>query len=54
MGSTDVYLRRVFTDLSKAQTAEDLETLLPGAIKPDQIVMVLSVSPPKTNARTAS
>ena len=42
------YLRTIFTDLPKAQTVEDLEALLPGAIKPDQIVMVMPVSLPKT------
>jgi len=48
------YLRKIFTDLPKAQTVEDFEALLPDAIKPDQIVTVLPVSPPKTNARAAS
>ncbi len=41
------YLRRVFTDLPKAQTVADLEVLLPGAIKPDQMAMVLPVPPQK-------
>ncbi len=41
------YLRKIFTDLPKAQTIEDLEALLPTAIRPDQIVMALPVVLPK-------
>ncbi len=41
------YLRRIFTDLPKAQTVEDLEALLPGVILPDQVPMVLPVPLPK-------
>ena len=41
------YLRKIFTDLPKAQTLEDLEALLPGAILPDQVPMVLPVPLPK-------
>ncbi len=49
------YLRKIFTDLPKAQTTdlpkaqtiEDLEALLPTAIRPDQIVMALPVVLPK-------
>ena len=38
------YLRRIFTDLPKAQTIEDLEALLPTVIRPDQIAMDLAVA----------
>ena len=41
------YLRRIFTDLPKAQTIADFEALLPSAMKPNQIVMPLPVSLPK-------
>ena len=41
------YLRRIFTDLPKAQSIPDFEALLPGAMKPDQITMALPVSLPK-------
>ena len=41
------YLRRIFTDLPKAQSIADFEALLPGAMKPDQIAMPLPVSLPK-------
>ena len=41
------YLRRIFTDLPKAQTIDDFEALLPTVIRPDQIVMALPVALPK-------
>ena len=41
------YLRTIFTDLPKAQTLEDIEALLPTAMRPDQIVMALPVALPQ-------
>jgi hypothetical protein len=41
------YLRRIFTDLPKAQTIDDFEALLPTVIRPNQIVMALPVALPK-------
>jgi transposase len=41
------YLRKIFTDLPKAQTIEDLEALLPTVIRPDQIAMALPVTLPQ-------
>lgn len=46
LGEGGVY-GAVTTDLPKAQTLEDLEALLPGAILPDQVPMVLPVPLPK-------
>ena len=41
------YLRKIFTDLPRAQTIDDLEALLPTVIRPDQIVMALPIALPK-------